>query len=73
MPDAVVVLQTLHGKIVHKSTTDSDGFFSFAAPPGRYVVHVEVDGMYPRCPHQEVLRVKGKTAAMLIECDSGMR
>ena len=33
MPDAVVVLQTPHGKIVHKSATDSDGFFSVLGKP----------------------------------------
>ena len=73
MPDTVVALQTPRRKLLRKTTTDADGFFRLAAAPGSYVVHVEIEGMYPRCPDQEVRRMKGQTATVLMACDSGMR
>ena len=73
MPGAVVALQTQRGKTLRKTTTDTDGLFRFAAQVGTYVVHVEIEGMYPRCPDVEVRRVKGQAATVVVACDSGLR
>ena len=66
-------LRTPAGKVVHRDSAAEDGAFSIAAPPGRYVLQVEVDGLYPRCEPTPLRIVKGRWARLTLECDSGMR
>lgn len=56
-----------------KSSTNSKGRFSIAAPPGRYVLHVEVEGIYPRCPPTKVRVQRSGLTHTEVRCDSGMR
>lgn len=70
---AVVQLRKVDGAVVHQATSSDEGGFSFKAPPGAYVIHVEVEGLYPRCPDVEVTLIKSKITQTEVACDSGMR
>lgn len=56
-----------------KSSTNSRGRFSIAAPPGRYLLRVEVEGLYPRCPPVKVKVRRSGLTHTEVRCDSGMR
>lgn len=73
LPDLVVKLISPNGKTLKKTTTDSDGAFLLVVPAGSYVIRIEVQGMYPRCPEQDVVVAKNQMARMQLTCDSGMR
>ncbi len=66
-------LRTPAGKVVRRDSAAEDGVFRIAAPPGRYVLQVEVDGLYPRCEPTPLRIVKGRWTRLTLECDSGMR
>ena len=70
---ATLQLRTVAGKLVRHVTASEDGTFEIAAPPGRYVLRVMVDGLYPRCEPAPVRIVKGRRTQVKLECDSGMR
>jgi len=59
--------------VVAHAQSAPDGAFTLHAPPGRYVLHVAVEGMYPRCEDQDVQVRKGQLARAELRCDSGMR
>jgi hypothetical protein len=59
--------------VVASASTDADGGFTVHAAPGSYTVHVNIEGMYPRCPDQAVTLRKGRSANIVLRCDSGMR
>ena len=59
--------------VVARALSAADGAFTLHAPPGRYVLHVAVEGMYPRCEDQDVQVRKGRLVRAELRCDSGMR
>lgn len=73
LPGLIVKLLTPLGKTLVKTTTDQDGVFLVMVPPGSYVAHIEMQGMYPRCPEQDIEVVKNQITRMQMTCDSGMR
>lgn len=73
LPGLVVKLLTPYGKTLKKTTTDQDGVFLLVVPPGSYVARIEVQGMYPRCPEQDVVVAKNQMTRVELTCDSGMR
>lgn len=66
-------LRTPAGKVLRRDSAAEDGAFKIAAPPGRYVLQVEVEGLYPRCEPAPLRIVKGRWTKLTLECDSGMR
>jgi hypothetical protein len=74
-PVAAVTVQLRDSKdaVVASATTDADGGFTLEAPAGSYDMHVDVQGMYPRCQGAPVKIRKGRMARLDIGCDSGMR
>lgn len=66
-------LRTPAGKLLRRDSAAEDGTFKIAAPPGRYVLQVEVEGLYPRCEPAPLRVVKGRWTRLTLECDSGMR
>lgn len=70
---AKLQLRTPAGKLVRHASAAEDGAFKIAAPAGRYVLQVEVEGLYPRCEPAPLRIVKGRWTALTLECDSGMR
>ena len=70
---AKLQLRTAAGELLRRASAADDGAFEIAAPPGRYSLQVEVDGLYPRCEPVPVRIVKGRRTRLKVECDSGMR
>lgn len=68
----VVELHNARG-LVASATTAADGAFTLSAAPGVYVLHVKVEGMYPRCPDHPLTVHRGRGASAALVCDSGMR
>lgn len=68
-----VVLLNAAGKVAASASSGEDGRFTIAAPAGSYLLHAEIDGMYPRCPDVDVTVRKGKLTRADLSCDSGMR
>jgi hypothetical protein len=58
---------------VASATTDADGAFTLESPLGSYDVHVDVQGMYPRCHGAPVNVHKRCMATLDVECDRSMR
>lgn len=52
---------------------NANGRFSQKVPPGRYVLKVEVEGQYPRCPDTRLRVTSAKRTVANVRCDSGMR
>ena len=73
LADAKLVLRKANGAVAAKTTAASDGSFTLHGPPGDYVVQVEIEGLYPRCPEVELTIAKGRLAKADVVCDSGMR
>lgn len=71
--EAKVQLRNSAGKLVRNVIAGGDGIFTIHAPAGVYALHVEVEGMYPRCEVVEVTVQKGHMGQADIACDSGMR
>jgi hypothetical protein len=72
LPGVTVELRGARG-VVASASTDADGGFVLRAAPGSYTVHANIDGMYPRCPDQAIAVRKGRSANIVLRCDSGMR
>ena len=68
-----VELRDKSDTIVAKASTADDGSFALDAPDGNYVLRVDRQGIYPRCPALPVKIRKGRVATVDIRCDSGMR
>ena len=62
-----------HGRVAGSAVTDDDGRYAITLEPGDYVVHVETDGMFPRCPDTDVHVSPGSAATADIACDTGIR
>ena len=73
LPAVSVVLLKVDGRMAGRATTAADGSFFIVARSGNYTLHVEVEGMYPRCPGVAVKVAKNSVATANILCESGMR
>ena len=71
--DARVQLLARDGTITAAATTGVDGTFRLAARPGRYELHIDAAGLYPRCEPASVTVRQGKFSRAVLRCDSGMR
>jgi len=58
------------GEVVARTTTDADGTYRVAVPPGSYVVTADA-GM--SCELMDVRVAEGTFASMDIPCDTGIR
>jgi hypothetical protein len=68
---ARVVASTAEGTVAASTESDADGRFSFVLPVGRYTLATA--GPSPRCDQPMVAVVAGRSVAVAISCDSGMR
>ncbi|MDI1244529.1 MAG: carboxypeptidase-like regulatory domain-containing protein [Rhodoferax sp.] len=73
LTDAMLTLKKENAALLLKTRTAADGSYAFQAPAGHYVLKVEIEGMYPRCPDVDVSVAKGHMVKADIACDSGMR
>ena len=71
-----VDIQTPAGRTVATTTTDANGHFSVAVPPGAYIVHVKIEqrqvGMRQTSPG-DVTVIANQTSTVHIELDTGIR
>lgn len=73
-PAAAMAIELRSGDaVVARAVSAPDGAFTLHAPPGSYVLHVAVEGMYPRCEDQDIQVRKGRLVRAELRCDSGMR
>jgi hypothetical protein len=70
---APVQLSNRAGKMVRHTTTAADGTFSLQAPAGHYQLHLQIEGLYPRCETVPVQIRSGRWTEVKLGCDSGMR
>lgn len=68
-----VQLRKANDEVAASAVSAADGGFTLYAPPGRYRLHAESDGLYPRCEDVAVTIRKGRMARVQLRCDSGMR
>lgn len=68
-----VQLRKASGQVAASVTSAADGSFTLHAPAGRYHLHVDIDGAYPRCEDAAVTIRKGRLSQAELRCDSGMR
>ncbi len=61
------------GKLIGKATTGDDGKFTINAKHGKYMLKVNVEAMYPKCPNLDVTIKRHAMTDANISCDSGMR
>jgi hypothetical protein len=72
---ADLVLTTADGlKSIQTFRSDIDGSFTLSIEPGSYAIHGAPSGKaFPRCNSEVFQVVKDKTAAVTVQCDSGIR
>lgn len=68
-----VQLRKASGQVMASATSAADGSFTLHAPAGRYLLHADIDGAYPRCEDAVVTIRKGRLSQAELRCDSGMR
>ena len=67
-----VRLINVQGATVASVRTDANGRFSLAAPAGSYALRV-MSPKIVRCPEHPVVLPQGRSAPLLVACDSGRR
>ena len=67
-----VRLVNAQGATAASAHTDAKGRFSLAAPAGPYTLRV-MSPKVVRCPEQPVVLPMGRSAVLLVACDSGRR
>ena len=67
-----VRLVNAKGATAASAHTDAKGRFSLAAPAGPYTLRV-MSPKVVRCPEQPVVLPMGRSAVLLVACDSGRR
>jgi hypothetical protein len=75
VPNRVVLVETTKGSVITQVTTDQQGRFTIALPPGTYDLLVaSVAGQFPiqRKP-QQVTILAGQTQQVQIMLDTGIR
>lgn len=70
---ARVQLLSSAGALVSSTLSDEQGRFKIEASPGTYTLHVDVEGLYPRCDDTRLTISGSRQTRVLIRCDSGMR
>lgn len=71
---AAVRLVGAQDQVVAQGTTDAQGRFTLAAPPGHYEIEAGPTGAaYPRCDSAEVQVNGGTMIEVQVSCDSGLR
>lgn len=68
-----VQLRKASGQVVASAVSAADGRFTLHAPAGRYLLHADIAGAYPRCADVAVTIRKGLLMQAELRCDSGMR
>ena len=64
---------TSDSSVDRKTTTDEDGAYRIALPPGTYEVSAEADGMMGGCETNIVQVKTGRFTRSDIPCDTGIR
>lgn len=70
---ARVQLLTDAGEVLVAVEADAQGRFVIQAPPGAYRLHVDVEGLYPRCEDARLKISAHRQVQVRLVCDSGMR
>lgn len=74
MQKAPILVLDVRRRVVARAVTGVDGSFSVTLPPGEYSVEVDMRAaLLQRCSSVYASVQEGKTAAVKLECDSGMR
>ena len=61
------------GHAAGNATTDADGRYAIALPPGAYTLRVATEAMFPMCPDTAVMVPSGPPVAADVDCDTGIR
>ena len=61
------------GHTAGNATTDADGRYFIALPPGAYRLRVATEAMFPMCPDTAVSVPSGPPVAADVDCDTGIR
>ena len=61
------------GHTAGNATTDADGRYAIALPPGAYTLRVATEAMFPMCPDTAVSVPSGPPVAADLDCDTGIR
>ena len=61
------------GHTAGNATTDADGRYAIALPPGAYTLRVATEAMFPMCPDTAVSVPSGPPVAADVDCDTGIR
>jgi hypothetical protein len=61
------------GGVLGTATTDSEGGYAIALPPGDYTLKVDTGATFPVCPDTAVTVPADGAAAADIGCDTGIR
>jgi hypothetical protein len=75
-PFSNATIQVLDGATrnpVGTAVTNRFGNFRVAVLPGRYLVHVQVVGLFPRCPEVEAVVRQRHVTRVKVACDTGIR
>lgn len=68
-----VVALDARGMVINTQVTSSNGTFIMDLIPGRYTLHANTSGAYPKCEDVVVSMANGATSSAIIACDSGIR
>ena len=69
----IQVLDSATRNPVGTAVTNRFGNFRAAVPRGRYLVHVHVVGLFPRCPEVAAVVRPRHVTRVKIACDTGIR
>lgn len=70
---SVEVRRTSDGALIAGVTTDAEGRFSTAVPPGVYLLQALGGTPYPSCSEETVTVSAGMTHSISLTCDTGIR
>lgn len=69
----IQVLDSATRNPVGMAVTNRFGNFRVAVLPGRYLVHVQVVGLFPRCPEVGAVVRQRHVTRVKVACDTGIR
>ena len=61
------------GHTAGNATTNADGRYAIALPPGAYTLRVATEARFPMCPDTAVSVPSGPPVAADVDCDTGIR
>jgi len=70
---ATLTIKNPQGEEILKIQTDAEGRFRIPLPSGKYVLHPESEGRYPRAAEQEFTVTAGQYTQVIITYESGIR